>query len=375
MTLLLFLAMGGYFFLIIALYAGWRRTAYFLNRGGVEEKFISVVIPYRNEALSIPAAVHSLLQLDYPTDKFEAIWVNDHSDDHSEELLKKLVGGNDSFKLLALPANEQGKKQAITLGVKQAKGTIIAITDGDCQVPQNWLTRINQAFDQDHVKMVFGGVRISDGKTLFSRFQAMEFAALVGSAASTVGIGFFSMCNGANLAFLKSVFDEVNGYTGNMQIPSGDDEFLGRKIDKAYPRAIGFVGFPDAVVTTQPLPALYDFMQQRIRWAGKWRYNQSVRARLLAFFIFGFQVAFLAMGGAALLGAISWRLAVSLWGIKMILEAVYLLSVSRFLNSNWHWTLFVILQFIYPLYVLSTVFLSQAGAYHWKGRKLFHKMQ
>ncbi len=37
------------------------------------------------------------------------------------------------------------------------------------------------------------------------------------------------MCNGANLAFRKDVFNEVSGYKGNIQIASGDDEFLMRK--------------------------------------------------------------------------------------------------------------------------------------------------
>ena len=77
---------------------------------------------------------------------------------------------------------------------------------------------------------------------------------------------------------------------------------------------------------------------------------------------------------AALLGSIHWKQAGVLLGGKMILEGVYLLTVIRFLSSNWHWTSFVLLQFIYPLYVLSTVFQSQWGTYHWKGRKLFHKM-
>lgn len=374
MTLFFFLAMGSYFLLLIAWYAGWRRSSMLLDEEAKTKRFISVVISYRNEALSIPLALDAIRQLDYPAHQFEVIWVNDHSEDHSEELLMKLIGTETRFKLLALPEGIQGKKQAITLGVKQAKGEVIAITDADCQVPVRWLHRINQAFEQQHAKMVFGGVRISDNKTLFSGLQAMEFAGLVGSAASTVGLGFFSMCNGANLAFLKTVFVEVDGYTGNMQIPSGDDEFLARKILKVYPSAIQFVGFPDGVVATHPLPRLNDFMQQRIRWAGKWRHNPSLKTRLLALFVFGFQVAFLTMIGAALSGNMNEQLAAVLLGSKMVLESVYLLEVSRFLNSTWRWTLFVLLQFIYPVYVLSTVVLSQTGTYHWKGRKLFHKM-
>lgn len=375
MTLFFIFAMGGYFILLIAFYVGWKRTlSPSVGNSGEENKSISIVIPYRNEAGTIPILLDSLRRLDYPDNKLEVIWVNDHSEDGSETLLKKMGGENGLFKLLALSAGVYGKKQAITLGVQQATGEVIAITDADCKVPRLWLKRINQAFGQEDVKLVFGGVRMEDGQSFFSRLQAMEFAGLVGSAVSTLGLGFFSMCNGANLAFLKSAFTAVDGYEGNMQIPSGDDEFLGRKIAQAYPRPIRFLAFADAVVTTRPLPTGYDFMQQRIRWAGKWKYNQSAATRFLAFSVFVSQLAFVGLAGAALLGGIGWIQALALWGIKIILEAVYLTSVGRFLNSTWRWALFAVLQFIYPLYVLTTVVLSQTGAYHWKGRKLSHKI-
>jgi hypothetical protein len=41
------------------------------------------------------------------------------------------------------------------------------------------------------------------------------------------GKGF--MCNGANLAYTKTFFQELNGFDGNDKIASGDDVFYCRK--------------------------------------------------------------------------------------------------------------------------------------------------
>ena len=43
------------------------------------------------------------------------------------------------------------------------------------------------------------------------------------------------------MAYKKAAFLEVEGYRGNEEIPSGDDEFLLQKIAKRYPGRVGFL--------------------------------------------------------------------------------------------------------------------------------------
>jgi hypothetical protein len=43
------------------------------------------------------------------------------------------------------------------------------------------------------------------------------------------------LCNGANLAYKKTVFTELNGFQGNENIASGDDIFLFEKFYKNIP--------------------------------------------------------------------------------------------------------------------------------------------
>jgi hypothetical protein len=71
---------------------------------------------------------------------------------------------------------------------------------------------------------------------------------LVGSGACAMMIGKPNMCNGANIAYPKAVFEEVNGFDGNEHIASGDDEFLMHKIAEKYPNQIVFAHYQPNIV-------------------------------------------------------------------------------------------------------------------------------
>ena len=49
------------------------------------------------------------------------------------------------------------------------------------------------------------------------------------------------MCNGANLAYEKQLFYQVDGFTGIDTIASGDDMLLMNKVAEKYPQQLGFV--------------------------------------------------------------------------------------------------------------------------------------
>ncbi len=52
-------------------------------RNEEEDHFISIIIPFRNEAKNISKSIASIEQLNYPRDKFEVIYVDDNSEDGS----------------------------------------------------------------------------------------------------------------------------------------------------------------------------------------------------------------------------------------------------------------------------------------------------
>ena len=355
-----------YCLLLVAFLVGWVR----IRRQVMPVKpdpspGISIVIAARNEGKNIENLLRDLTAIAYPQDQFEVIIVNDHSQDETRKTIEEGMRHYPWMRQLELPEGHAGKKEALLMGIQAARFKIIATTDADCHFSKNWLYCISQYFGDDDCKMVVGAVKYVPGRSLFSRLQVSELISLAGSTAAAIGLGHPVMCNGANLAFRKTVFDEVGGYEGNMQIASGDDEFLMRKIVKRYPSGIRFLNYFEAAVSTLPQLSLRDFFYQRIRWAGKWKHNTDPVTRLLAFFIFISQVAFIGIGLQNMLQENSGLVLILL---KLFLEGVYLFWVGRFLKCRFDVPAFLILQILYPLYTISIAALSFGHSFQWKNR-------
>ncbi len=102
----------------------------------------------------------------------------------------------------------------------------------------------------------------------------------------TVTIGSFGfknplLSNGANLAYSKVAFLDVNGFSGNDHIASGDDIFLLEKMKKAFPKQVQFLKSKEAIVSTKPQKNWKDVINQRIRWASKTSKQKNTNSSLI----------------------------------------------------------------------------------------------
>ena len=350
-----------YFLLLALLLAGWNR-AMSAKSGPAKarEPLISVIIPVRNEEMIIGNLLTDLSRQEYRN--FEVIVVNDDCQDETLWMVSRFEMKN----LQAIHNKGTGKKAAITTGVRAAKGGIIVTTDADCSVSPVWLTVVSAQFRKARIKMAFGGVRMEGDESFFHSLQALEFSSLIGTGAATAALGTPTLCNGANLAFRKRAFTAVKGYEGNLQIASGDDEFLMRKIQDRDPGSIRFMNHPDAVVSTRSQVDWEAFFDQRVRWASKWRYNSSGQTRAVAVMVVLFQFAFIANWFFVFTPLIIQPL--FLMTVKMILEAALLLQVCRFLRTPWNWLAFFALQLVYPVYVIGVAAASFFRPFRWKNR-------
>jgi biofilm PGA synthesis N-glycosyltransferase PgaC len=368
--MLIFLAIvfGLYALLVIVFCWGWASLDERPAPAASSLRNISVVVAVRNEEASLPTLVKSLLQLNYPRQSAEFILVDDHSEDQSAAIMRELASRDDRFKVIPSAGYSVGKKQALASAIARATGDIVVVTDADCAVPEQWLASINAAFAEESVQMVVGPVRLTD-RNGFEHTQAMEFVSLVGTTAATIALGKPTMCNAANLAFKRAAFYEVNGFEGNELVSSGDDQFLMKKFAARWAKGVRFMHDPQAVVTAQAASTLRDLIAQRLRWAGKWTGAFEVTS-LLALAILCFHLSYLVLIGAWLSGSISTNAAIALASIRLFVEVIFLFPVSRFLNTRWRWSTFLLLQFCYPFYVIAIGFLSQILITRWKGREV-----
>ena len=326
------------------------------SNGGLK---VSVIVPFRNETKNLPYLVESLKKQDYPN--FEVILVNDHSDDNFN-----LVDLPSNFILLDLPKDKTGKKSAINHGINHSKGEIILTTDADCIVESKWISTMTSQFQNEKIKLVLGGVRFNKSKSFFERLQQIEFAPVIGIGAALSQLGKPIMCNGANLAYRKSVFTEVNGYYDNLNIPTGDDEFLLFKVINKYPNGIIYCKSKNALVTTAASTTLQTFISQRRRWASKWKANKGLLKPALALLVFLSSLAMVAGFYLALSNTDPFLFSFLL--VKILIDGIFIFSVLKSMERSFNPIVFLLTQLVYPFYVLIVGIAANFGTYKWKGR-------
>ena len=346
-----------------------------------ELPFVSIIIAARNEERNIEQCIKSLIAQTYPEDKFEIIVTDDHSTDQTVSIIKSFQ--KEKIRVIHLADFTQKtilnsyKKKSIETALQFAKGELIVTTDADCMAPRKWLETLGSFYKERNsvfiaMPVAFCAPSSSDSflKRFLKIFQSLDFMTLQGITGAAVHKKFHSMCNGANLAYEKKVFYEVNGFEGIDEIASGDDMLLMSKIQKLYPARILFLKSPEAIVQTQPAATLKDFMNQRIRWASKadkYTDKKIITVLLLVYvlnawiFILGISSFFITKTFYIFLVAIA---------IKIIVELIFLYPVAKFFGKQKLLWWFIPAQPFHVLYTLVAGWLGKFGSYKWKGRKV-----
>ncbi|HEY1056904.1 MAG TPA: glycosyltransferase, partial [Emticicia sp.] len=336
--------------------------------------------PVRNEASNIIRLLKDLERQTYPKDRFEVIVADDDSTDNTFALLKSFEKIT-SLKLIinSLSPEENNaspKKRAINSSIKLALGELIVTTDGDCRVGEKWLETIAHFQAQKQAYLISAPVTFmndSDSflKRLWQQIQTIEFSSLIGSGACAMLIRKPNMCNGANLAYLKSVFHEVGGFAGNENLASGDDEFLMHKIAARFPDKVHFLKNQEAIVETQAHDSLKSFYYQRKRWASKWKHYNNPVTTALAVFIFSANFSLIAAGILYSFHQLDWVNLLLIFSLKFSAELLFLILILSFLHKKSLIWLIPFVQLAYPLYVTFFGLTAQGkNEYIWKGRKL-----
>lgn len=335
--------------------------------------FITVIVPVRNEEDNIGLLLNDLDKQHFPHEQFEVLIMDDNSTDRTATIVQALAAKSQvNLHLITLPdtATTSPKKRSIETAISRAKGNLIVTTDGDCRVESGWLQSIAACYAATNAKLISAPVTFSEETTLTDHLQTVEFASLIGSGASAIAAGYPSLCNGANLAYEKDAFIEVDGFEGVRHIASGDDEFLMHKIAAKYPKGVHFLKDPRATVTTKAHDNWQAFFRQRKRWASKWKHYQSKTPLLLAIYIFACNFSLIVSGLLFAFGLVDGYFFLSLLSAKCLPEWLFLGSVLTFLKKQKSILYIPITQIIYPFYVCFFGLAAQKPAYEWKGRKL-----
>lgn len=321
----------------------------------------SIVVPFRNEAHNLPQLLKSIELLNYPIEKFEVILVDDESSDSYKI-------PNHSFRIIELKNirnSNSPKKDAIQTAIANSNFDWIITTDADCVVPKDWLHDLSIFIQSKKKEMVCGPVLFKKQHGFLFDFQQIEMLSLQAVTISSFGLKKPFMCNGANLAYTKKIFHEVNGFEGNSTIASGDDVFLLQKVVTQFPEKAGFLLNSNYVVETNCAQSWKELFYQRVRWAGKSTAYVSFFGKLVAIVVFIGNLSFImaialfSMGHFKLMSIFILKILVDLFLANQTASFYQISMNNRFLTA-----------LFYPFFSSAIALYSLFGKYEWKGRKV-----
>lgn len=311
--------------------------------------FVSVIVAARNEEDCLPALINDLQQQSYPSGSYEIIIVDDNSTDSTPLIIKESEG------VLYLLSDGRGKKHAISMGLDHAGGELILTTDADCRLDPEWILTLALCYNRFSPALIIGSVDPAEGKSIFSKLLELEFASLQAVTIGMAAAGRPLMCNGANLAFRKSLSTKYLEQTKSILL-SGDDVFLLHHAKKSGETII-VTDQAEATVKTRMPGGVFQFFRQRARWTSKsFHYSDtdtiiSALATALANFaiVAAFIMAFIP----------GFRILLILLYIVKLIPDIILLAVylkrKRKINLL---SCFLPLSVVYPFYIVLTFLIS-----------------
>ena len=169
-----------------------------------------MVIPAFNSASTISLTLSSIFSNDLPKESYEVLVVDNDSSDETVEVAKKYP-----VKVYHCPKRGIGPPR--NLGIRNATGDIVCLTDSDCVVEKQWLKKIRDFFKQHPDADGIGGPvypyargqnkiqKLTGELFVEDQFFPQELKEVQNS--SMVGVLF-----GSNSAYKKDVLLRAGGY-------------------------------------------------------------------------------------------------------------------------------------------------------------------
>lgn len=207
------------------------------------DPLVSVVVPTRNRPAQLAACVAALEALDYPSDRYEVIVVDDTAG--------------------------EGPAAARNRGTARARGRLLAFTDDDCRPSPGWLRALVGAWSASP-KAALGG-RTTNGlpaNSFAAASQTIVDLVYEHSNANGSGARFFAS---NNLAVPADAYAALGGFDEGFAAAE-DRDFCARWLESGR----HLVYAPDAVVVHAPHLTLARFWRQHFAYGrGAYRYHRA----------------------------------------------------------------------------------------------------
>ena len=199
--------------------------------GAVLSTRIAVVVSTRNRPDDVVGCVRTILANTSPS--FELVVVDQSDRPVSPPPEAEFAGDS---RLRWIRTTTRGLSASRNVAIAATSAPVIAFTDDDCRVPQDWVASVESAFAKDdELALLFGAVilrpedRVKGYAAEFEPHAVREFKSTLPPADAAWGVG-------ANMSVRRSTFDKVG--TFDVMLGAGAPLFAAEEIDLTI-RALG----------------------------------------------------------------------------------------------------------------------------------------
>jgi biofilm PGA synthesis N-glycosyltransferase PgaC len=330
---------------------------------------ITIVVPFRNIHIhdhsvdsSFAVFLDSLVEVSEHV--HEVILVNDHSADHSVDLINSFQLNN--WKTLMLEDNQFGKKAALEKGIRAAVTEYIWTLDSDVEILNFSLSQFEKFQNELHGDLVILPVLMKAGSMQIEILQSNEWRYMQLLTWLSARMKMPMMCNGANLIFRRDVF--FKHIDSHRSISSGDDLFLMSKIIRSNGEiGVCWRGFSDVIIS--PVKTLQEALIQRIRWSGKTTKIPVTKSSIL-YFCFAFFSSLHLLAFVCCFFSSFLEISLIFLSVKMCMEVIGIRTIFSSRMKLKEMVVLIPQLALYPFFSLSIFISSLFFVPKWKGRRV-----
>lgn len=288
--------------------------------------FVTVIVPVRNEEPFIARTLEQLMAQDYPPECFEVLVVDGRSTDATRTIVTSWAQRFPHLRLLENP--RRLSSAARNLGIAQARGELILIVDGHCELDgPTYLRAVAEAFDRSGADCLGRPqpLDIRQATTLQKAIAAARSSWLGHHPASFIYADAeqFVPAKSVAVAYRRAVFDQVGPFDESFD--ACEDVELNHRIDQAGLRCYFTPRIRARYVPRSTLAGLFRQMARygrgRMRLLRKHPETFSAPGFVPAIFVLGLVVGpLLAPVSAWLTGA--YLIAVTLYALMVLLASM-----------------------------------------------------
>ncbi len=307
---------------------------------------ISVIVPVLNMEKTIRATMDSLMKLIYPKEQLEIVVVDGMSKDQTRDIVSE-------YPVKLVDQEGSGLNAARNTGIKYSKGELLAYTDGDCVLPNDWAMKIASNFEDPVIGFVGGTMEGYDRSNPLSNYMDESFFQVTPGfriRIETTDLRLMQFPAGANMAFRRRALARVRFF----------DENITYGFDDLQPvEEMGFKGFriildPEVRVLHQHRSTIRELLKQHFNYGrGVTLLVIHKRASVLASWYAGYLIftsslvsvfAFLLYIGFKIRHPLPFNLAGGTLGLFLAFVTLYYLPIAVQTKKVWKLLVYPILD-------------------------------